>query len=106
MNVWVNTVLTMTLGSAPPVTTVVAVDVPPSMVLVWVRVFVTNVVVTDPSSLALVVAVSVVEAELLDPELDGSEESSPATTSTSIHDVYNSRYEGSTAVSLVKSHTQ
>jgi len=30
----------------------------------------------------------------------------PATTSTSMHDVYNSRYVGSTAVSFVKSHTQ
>jgi hypothetical protein len=31
---------------------------------------------------------------------------SPATTSTSIHEVYISIYEGSTAVSLGKSHTQ
>jgi hypothetical protein len=106
MNVWVNTVSRITSGFALLVTTAVVVEVPPSIVLVWVRVFVTNVVVTDPSSLALAVAVPVVEVEVPDPELEGSEESSPATTSTSIHDVYNSRYEGSTAVSLVKSHTQ
>jgi hypothetical protein len=88
------------------VTTAVVVEVPPSTVFVCVRVFVTNVVVTDPSSQALAVAVPVVEVEVLEPELEGSEGSSPATTSTSIHDVYSSRYEGSTAVSLVKSHTQ
>jgi hypothetical protein len=106
MNAWVNTVMIMTSGSAPSVTTAVAVEVPPLIVWVWVRVFVTNVVVTYPSSPALAVAVPAVEVELLDPELDGSEEPSPATTSTSMHDVYNSRYEGSTAVSLVKSQTQ
>jgi hypothetical protein len=72
-------------------------------------------VLTDPCLLAvwvpsrvdvIPIAVGRIAVALVAVAVDVEQSSSSPTISTSAHEVYNSKYDGSTNVSLVKSHTQ